>query len=59
MYVSVIAFNGPDTVEIQIEKVGIHETIEEAEQAIENFIEDVLEIERPGFKDLVSKILKI
>ena len=59
MYHAIVAFKGPTSFQIQIEGVGVYETREKAEHAINDFIEDVLEIERPGYEDLVSKIVKL
>ena len=59
MYHAIVAFKGPASFQIQIEEVGVYENREEAEHAINNFIEDVLEVERPGYESLVSKIVKL
>jgi len=59
MYVALVAFLGPHAAQIQLEKVGIFPTEPDAEIAIEDFIESVLEIERPGYTGLVKKIFPI
>ena len=39
--------------------MGRFSTAEGANQAIENFVEGVLEIERPGYEQLVKKVIEI
>lgn len=56
MYVALVAFSGPHATQVQLDKVGIFPTEPDAETAIEDFIESVLKIERPGYTGLVKKI---
>ena len=59
MYIALVAFSGPHATQVQLENVGLFSTEHEAEVAIEGFIEDVLEIERPGYSGLVKKIFSL
>lgn len=59
MYIALVAFSGPHATQVQLENVGLFSTEHEAEIAIENFIEGVVEIERPGYTGLVKKIFSL
>ena len=59
MFLAIVAFTGPDAFQVQVEEVGRFSTVEEANQAMENFVEGVLEIERPGYEQLVKKVIEI
>ena len=55
-YHAVIAYSGPEVEQIQVDYIGTFNSEEKAEQAIEEFIEGTLEIERPDHQDLVKKV---
>jgi len=55
-YHAVIAYSGPEVEQIQVDYIGTFNSEEKAEQAIEEFIEGTLEIERPNFQGLVTNI---
>ena len=55
-YHAVIAYSGPEVEQIQVDYIGTFNSEEKAEQAIEEFIEGTLEIERPNFQGLVKNI---
>ena len=59
MYLVVVAFSGEHALKVQLEEVGRYSSEDEAKAAIEDFVEGVLELERPGYQGLVSKIIKI
>ena len=59
MYAAVIAFLGPYANQIQLEMVGVFPSEKDAENAIQNFIDSVLEVERPDYSGLVKKIFFI
>lgn len=59
MFLAILAFIGPEAVKVQIEEVGRFPKKDEAQQAIKDFIENFLEIERQGYSHLAEKIIEI
>ena len=59
MFLAIVAFIGTDALKVQIEEVGRFSKKEDAQSAVEDFIENVLEIERPGYTHLAEKIMEI
>lgn len=59
MYLAVVAFTGPDTFQVQVEEVGRFNSEEEAASAMDDFVEGVLEIERPGYEQLAKKVFEL
>ena len=58
-YLAVVGYTGPEATQIQLDYVGTFDSEDEANQALEEFIEGDLEIERPGYQGLVTKIFRI
>ena len=59
MYIAIVAYLGPEALKTQIEVVGLFQSQTDAEFEITNFIENFLEIERPNFSKLNSKVIKL
>jgi len=58
-YLVVVAYTGPEAIQIQLNYVGTFDSEGKANQALEGFIEGTLEIERPGYQGLVTKIFRV
>ncbi len=56
-YIAVLAYNGAEASEIQLDCIGVFSDESAAKEAIENFIIDTLEVEREGYENLVVKII--
>ena len=52
-----LAYNGAEASEIQLDCIGVFSDESAAKEAIENFIIDTLEVEREGYENLVVKII--
>jgi hypothetical protein len=59
MFLAIVAYTGPDALKVQIDEVGRYPTESEAKAAIENFIEGTIEIERPEYQGLQSRVIEI
>ena len=56
-YIAVLAYNGPEASEIQLDCIGAFSEESAAKEAIDNHIENTLEVEREGYENLVVKII--
>ncbi len=56
-YIAVLAYNGPEASEIHLDCIGEFGEEAAAKEAIENYIENTLEVERGGYQNLVVKII--
>ena len=56
-YVAVLAYNGPEASEIQLDCIGVYGQERAAQEAIEDYIANTLEVEREGYENLVIKII--
>jgi hypothetical protein len=56
-YIAVLAYNGPEASEIQLDCVGVFGEEHAAKEAIDDYIASTLEIEREGYENLVVKII--
>ena len=59
MFLAIVAFTGEESLQVQVEKVGFYQSVDEAEQGIAIFVEEVLEIERPNYKGLTTRIISV
>lgn len=59
MFLAMVAFTGEESLQVQLEKVGFYHSVDEAEQGIAIFVEEVLEIERPNYKGLTTRIIEV
>ena len=59
MLLAMVAFTGEESLQVQLEKVGFYQSVDEAEQGIAIFVEEVLEIERPNYEGLTTRIIKV
>ena len=56
-YVAVLAYNGPEAFEIQLDCIGVFGQERAAKEAIDDYIANTLEVEREGYENLVTKII--
>ena len=59
MFLAIVAFTGEESLQVQVEKVGFYQSVDEAEQGIAIFVEEILEIERPNYKGLTTRIISV
>ena len=59
MLLAMVAFTGEESLQVQLEKVGFYQSVDEAEQGIAIFVEEALEIERPNYKGLTTRIISV
>lgn len=56
-YVAVLAYNGPEASEIQLDCVGVFGEEHAAKESIDDYIANTLEVERDGYQNLVVRII--